>query len=98
MRRLPGRDHQLNGDLSEVARDIRQLTSRAVRWPLASLPFGGIFASMPTTSARPARFARLLAPVRLVPATTDFPLVFTALRMLHAATSLPIARRVERVA
>jgi hypothetical protein len=53
---------------------------------------------MPTTSARPARFARLLAPVRLVPATTDFPLVFTALRMLHAATDLPIARRVERVA
>lgn len=30
VRRLPGRDHQLNDDLSEVARDIRELTSRAV--------------------------------------------------------------------
>jgi pimeloyl-ACP methyl ester carboxylesterase len=26
--RLAGRDHQLNNDLSEVARDIRELTSR----------------------------------------------------------------------
>jgi predicted alpha/beta hydrolase family esterase len=29
VRRLPGRDHQLNNDLSEVARDIRELESRA---------------------------------------------------------------------
>jgi len=31
VRRLPGRDHQLNDDLSEVARDIRELTSRGDR-------------------------------------------------------------------
>jgi predicted alpha/beta hydrolase family esterase len=29
VRRLDGRDHQLNNDLSEVARDIRELASRA---------------------------------------------------------------------
>ena len=29
VRRLAGRDHQLNDDLSEVARDIREVTSRA---------------------------------------------------------------------
>jgi predicted alpha/beta hydrolase family esterase len=28
VRRLPGRDHQLNNDLSQVARDIRELGSR----------------------------------------------------------------------
>jgi hypothetical protein len=30
VRRLPGRDHQLDNDLSEVARDIRTLVSRRV--------------------------------------------------------------------
>lgn len=29
VRRLPGRDHQLNNDLSEVARDIRELALRS---------------------------------------------------------------------
>jgi hypothetical protein len=29
VRRLPGRDHQLNNDLAEVARDIRELTLRS---------------------------------------------------------------------
>ena len=33
VRRLEGRDHQLNDDLSEVARDIRLMTTRAVARP-----------------------------------------------------------------
>jgi predicted alpha/beta hydrolase family esterase len=33
VRRLPGRDHQLNDDLSEVASDIRELESRAAPRP-----------------------------------------------------------------
>jgi predicted alpha/beta hydrolase family esterase len=32
VRRLAGRDHQLNNDLSEVARDIRELDARAASW------------------------------------------------------------------